>query len=409
MRHRKNFYFTRREFLKVAGGATAALATAPLLGACGGGGAASGPIKIGVLLPYSDIYAVLGESITDAMRMYFDEIGNEAGGRPIEIITEDTEIKPDVAQQKARKLIEQDEVDFVTGVVSSGVLMGLRDYFVETQKLLICSNAGVNAVSRGAKTPYIWRTSFTNWMAPWSIGGWAAENVGTRAVISVPDYAAGQDNINAFSNSYQAAGGEIVSVQKTPFPNMGDPAPFMAELADSGADLVYSFYSGGAAVTFVQAYSDFGLSGQLPLLCAGFMVEQDVLPAQGQAALGTYSSLHWAQLLDNPENQTFTAAFQEKVGREADVFAVQGYDTARVIVEMLNAVQGDTTNVDNMIVSLSGISFASPRGPFTLDPNSQAPKHNMYLREVQEVDGALNNVVIDNFGEIVDPGTDDMG
>lgn len=409
MRHRKNFYFTRREFLKVAGGATAALATAPLLGACGGGGAASGPIKIGVLLPYSDIYAVLGESITDAMRMYFDEIGNEAGGRPIEIITEDTEIKPDVAQQKARKLIEQDEVDFVTGVVSSGVLMGLRDYFVETQKLLICSNAGVNAVSRGAKTPYIWRTSFTNWMAPWSIGGWAAENVGTRAVISVPDYAAGQDNINAFSNSYQAAGGEIVSVQKTPFPNMGDPAPFMAELADSGADLVYSFYSGGAAVTFVQAYSDFGLSGQLPLLCAGFMVEQDVLPAQGQAALGTYSSLHWAQLLDNPENQTFTAAFQEKVGREADVFAVQGYDTARVIVEMLNAVQGDTTNVDNMIESLSGISFASPRGPFTLDPNSQAPKHNMYLREVQEVDGALNNVVIDNFGEIVDPGTDDMG
>ncbi|MCB0153865.1 MAG: ABC transporter substrate-binding protein [Anaerolineae bacterium] len=409
MRHGKNFYFTRREFLKVAGGATAALATAPLLGACGGGGAANEPIKIGVLLPYSDIYAVLGESITDAMKMYFDEVGNEAGGRQIEIITEDTEIKPDVAQQKARKLIEQDEVDFVTGVVSSGVLMGLRDYFVEAQKLLICSNAGVNAVSRGAKTPYIWRTSFTNWMAPWSIGGWAAENVGTRAVISVPDYAAGQDNINAFSNSYQAAGGEIVSVQKTPFPNMGDPAPFMAELADSGADLVYSFYSGGAAVTFVQAYSDFGLSGQLPLLCAGFMVEQDVLPAQGQAALGTYSSLHWAQLLDNPENQTFTAAFQEKVGREADVFAVQGYDTARVIVEMLNAVQGDTTNVDNMIESLSGISFASPRGPFTLDPNSQAPKHNMYLREVQEVDGALNNVVIDNFGEIVDPGTDDLG
>jgi branched-chain amino acid transport system substrate-binding protein len=409
MSHKKSLYFTRREFLKVAGGATAALAVAPLLSGCGAGGAASGPIKIGVLLPYSDIYAVLGESITDAMKMYFDEVGNEAGGRTIEIITEDTEIKPDVAQQKARKLIEQDEVDFVTGIVSSGVLMGLRDYFDESKKLLICSNAGVNAVSRGAKTPYIWRTSFTNWMAPWSMGGWAADNVGKKAVISVPDYAAGQDNINAFSNSYQAAGGEIVNIQKTPFPNMGDPAPFMAELADSGADLVYSFYSGGAAVTFVQAYSDFGLSGQLPLLCAGFMVEQDVLPAQGQAALGTKSSLHWAQLLDNPENKAFTAAFQEKMGREADVFAVQGYDTARVIVEMLNAVQGDTTNVDNMIESLSGMSFASPRGPFTLDPNSQAPKHNMYLREVQEVEGNLNNVVLDNFGEIVDPGTEDLG
>ena len=114
----KSFYFTRRDFLKASGAAAAALAAAPLLGACAGGGAASGPLKIGVLLPYSDIYAVLGESITEAMRMYFDEVNNEAGGRKIEIITEDEGTQPDAALQKARKLVEQDEVAFVAGVVS---------------------------------------------------------------------------------------------------------------------------------------------------------------------------------------------------------------------------------------------------------------------------------------------------
>lgn len=409
MTSKKSFYFiTRRDFLKATGAAAATLAAGPLLGACGGG-AASGPVRIGVLLPYSDIYAVLGESITEAMNMYFEEVGNEAGGRQIELITEDTEIKPDVAQQKARKLVEQDEVDFVTGVVSSGVLMGLRDYFDETQKLLICSNAGANPISRGLKTPYIWRTSFTNWMAPFSMGGWAAENVGTKAVISVPDYAAGENNITAFTHSFEAAGGEVVSVQRTPFPNMGDPAPFMAELADAGADLVYSFYSGGAAVTFVKAYGDFGLAGQLPLLCAGFMVEEDVLPAQGEAALGARSTLHWALLLDNPENQAFTAAYRERTGKDANVFAVQGYDTARVIVEMLNAVEGDTSDTQAMVDTLPGISFNSPRGPFALDGNSQAPRQNEYLREVQEVDGELHNIVIENFGEIVDPGDDSQG
>ncbi|MFQ5399263.1 MAG: ABC transporter substrate-binding protein [Anaerolineae bacterium] len=397
---------TRRQFLKAAGGTAAALAMPAILSACGGG--ASGPVKIGVLLPYSDIYAVLGESITDAMKMYFDEVGNEAGGRQIELITEDTEIKPDVAQQKVRKLVEQDEVDFVAGIVSSGVLMGLRDFFHDNQKLLVCANAGANPISRGAKTPYIWRTSFTNWMAPWSMGGWAANNVGKKAAISVPDYAAGENNITGFTNSFEAAGGQVVMVQRTPFPNMGDPAPFMAELADSGADLVYSFYSGGAAVTFVKAYGDFGLSGQLPLLSAGFMVEEDVLPGEGDAAKGVRSTLHWAFLLDNPENKTFTAAYKEKTGREANVFSVQGYDTARVIVEMLNRTEGDT-NVDKMIEAMDGISFNSPRGPFTLDANSQTPKHNEYLREVQDVGGTLHNVVIENFGEIVDPGDDSKG
>jgi branched-chain amino acid transport system substrate-binding protein len=372
-------------------------------------GGVSGPITIGLLLPYSDIYAVLGESITEAVKMYFEEIGNEAGGRQIEFIQEDTEISPDVAQQKARKLVEQDEVDLVAGVVSSGVLMGLRDYFHDNQKLLICANAGANPISRDRKTPYIWRTSFTNWMAPFSMGGWAAENVGTRAAISVPDYAAGENNITGFSHSFEEAGGEVVLVQRTPFPNMGDPAPFMGELADSGADLVYSFYSGGAAVTFVQAYGEFGLSEQLPLLSAGFMVEEDVLPAQGEAALGVRSALHWALLLDNPENEAFKTAFSERTGRDADVFAVQGYDTGRVIAEILDAVEGDTTDVDAMIDVLPDISFNSPRGPFSLDPNSQAPRHNEYLREVQEVEGELHNVVIENFGQIVDPGDDSSG
>ncbi len=119
MSKQESLNLSRRKFIKAAGITGAAVAAAPFLNACAGiGGSASGPIKIGVLLPYSDIYAVLGESITEAMKMYFESVGNEAGGRQIELITEDTEINPGVAQQKARKLVEQDEVDFVAGVVT---------------------------------------------------------------------------------------------------------------------------------------------------------------------------------------------------------------------------------------------------------------------------------------------------
>ncbi len=397
---------SRREFLRAAGIAAGAVAAAPLLSACGPfvGGRATGPVKIGILLPYSDIYAVLGESITAAMEMYFEEVGNEAGGRKIELIKEDTEIKPDVAQQKARKLVEQDEVDLVAGIVSSGVLLALRDYFDANKKLLICANAGANPISRDRKTPYIWRTSFSNWQPNWPTGKWAAENVGKRAFISVPDYAAGENTITAFAHSFVNAGGEVIGVQRTPFPNMGDPAPFMAEIADANPDLVYAFYSGGAAVTFVKAYADFGLAGKIPLLSSGFMVEEDVLPAQGEAALGVRSGLHWALLLDNETNKRFREAYKARTGREPNVFAVQGYDTARVIVEMLNKVEGDTSNVDKMIEVLPDIQFDSPRGPFKFDAKSQNPSQHIYLREVREVDGELHNVIIEDMGEITDPG-----
>jgi len=406
---------SRRGFLKIASAAGAGMAAGPLLAACGPAATvaptatASPPLKIGILLPYSDIYAALGESITAGMEMYFESVGNTAGGRKIELTKEDEGTQPADALQKARKLVEQDKVDLVAGIVSSGVAAACRDLFDETQNVLIIANAGANALTRAAKSKYIFRTSFTNWQPNWPLGTWAYENVGKKAMISVPDYGAGHDMENAFKNSFQAAGGEVLGAQYTPFPNMGDPAPFITELANSGADFIYAFYSGGAAVTFVKAYGDFGLTGALPFVCAGFAVEEDVLPAQGNAALGAKSGLHWALRLDNEINKKFTADYKTRTGKDANVFAVQGYDTGRVIVEAINATQGNTSDKDKLIEAIGGVTFDGPRGAFKMDPNTHNVIQHIYIRDVQEVDGALHNVILKDAGEIADPGDDSKG
>lgn len=402
----------RRTFLKGTAVTAGSMLAAALLEGCGplqAPGASAQPLKIGVLLPSSDIYAALGKSITDGMELYFEQNGGSAGGRKLTLIKEDEGTAVDAAAQKARKLVEQDEVAFVTGIVSSGVLAGVRDYFHNNKKVLICSNAGANALSRAAKSPYIWRTSFTNWQPNWPVGTWAYQKVGKKAYISVPDYGAGNDTVASFSNSFQAAGGQVLGVQKTPFPNMGDAAPFITELQKANPEFVYCFYSGGAAVTFMKAWGQFGLAGKIPLLSSGFMVEEDVLPAEGDTAKGVRSGLHWSLVLDNPENKKFTDDFKKKYNRDADVFALQGYDTGRAIVEVLNKLQGDTTNSDKLVQTLGGISFKSPRGTFALDAKSQAPTQHIYLREVQTVNGRLHNAVVQDFGEITDPGDNSKG
>lgn len=410
--------YSRRQFLKTVGLAAGGIAAAPILQACAPAATvapvatatSAPPVKIGVLLPYSDIYAGLGESITAAMEMYLDSVGGTAGGRKIQLIKEDEGATVDPAVAKAKKLVEQDEVAFVTGVVSSGVLAALRDYFHNNKKLLLCSNGGANALSRAVKTPYIWRTSFTNWQPNWPVGTWAAKNVGTKAFISVPDYGAGNDTIASFSNSFKAAGGTIIATQKTPFPNMGDPAPFITEIQKAGPDFLYCFYSGGASVTFLKAWGQFGLAGKIPLLGSGFMVEEDVMPSLGDTANGVRSGLHWAYGLDNAENTKFKDDYKKKTGKDANVFAVQGYDTARLIVETLNTLKGDVSNVDKIIETMSGVTFKGPRGVFALDKNSQAPKQHIYLRQVKKgTDGNYHNAVLEDLGEIVDPGDNSKG
>jgi branched-chain amino acid transport system substrate-binding protein len=402
---------SRREFLKLAGGlavTTAAISVAgcqaPMpIATTSTTATTQEMIKVGVLLPISGIYATLSADFLDGMRLYLGGVQNQAGGRIIELIVEDDENKPDMAQQKARKLVEQDEVAMVVGVPNSGTLLSLRDYFHNSQKLLF-PVAGATQICRELRSPYIWNTAYTVWMNATPAGRWAAQNMGRRAAISVPDYSAGQEFAAAFSSAFEAGGGEVVILQKTNYPNMGDAAPIVAELAESGADFLYAFYFGSGAVTFFNAYNEFGLRERLPLLAHATMMDEDVLVPIGESAVGILNVGNWAYFLDNPENQVFVPAFERQTGRIASNYGVLGYDLGHIVVDLLSELQGDIRNIDSVNQVLGNVSFASPRGSLALDANSHGPRQHFYLREVVKSDAGLRNTMVEDLGEFVDPG-----
>lgn len=415
---------SRRDFLKVAGLVVGAGASSSFLSSCGGGEettttsgatatsgaggttpAASGEaLKIGVILPFSQVYAVLGESIVNGMELYFSENGNQAGGRPITLINEDEEASPDVGLRKVRKLVEQDNVDLLTGFVSTAVAYACRNYIDDNEVVTLVSNAGGNDLTRSKKSDYIFRTSFTSWQVSNPAGKWIAENVSKKAFTMGADYAFGRESVAAFLESFTAAGGTQIGEV---WPKLGstDYSSFLTKIKQAKPEVVYGFFSGSDAVSFVKQFGEFGLKDAgIKLAGAGFMVEEDVLPAQGAVAEGAYSPLHWCYTLDNPENTSFVTNYKAKYGKVANVFAVQGYDTARCIVEALGKTGGDTEDKEALISALEGVAFASPRGSFKFDPESNQVIQDIYMREVKTVDGVLHNTVLATI-----PGVQDQG
>ena len=402
----------RRDFLKL-GLTTAGMAA---LAACGGTtpagpGAPTGPeFKLGVVLPYSGVYAELGNSITNGMRMYFDSVGNQAGNRKITMVTADEQVALADAVAATKKVVEQDGVDMVAGYVSSPNAAGNRDYLHGLKLPTLIANAGVNSLSRAAKSPYIYRTSFSNWQPAHPMGTYVAEKLGKKRIQLVyARYGAGLESVASFKETFTASGGTIVGPDvATPFPNNGDQTPFVQAIQTDKIDGIFSFMSGTDAVTFLKKAAELGTLKKLSLVSgAGFFVEQDVLAAITDAAPdGAITGLHWALTLTNKENQDFITKYSKKFGgRQADVFAVQGFDTARVIVDALNATKGNTSNKDAFMSAIAAVSFKSPRGDFKFDPDTHNVVQTIYIRKtVKDPKLGWTNQVIDQSPGVADPG-----
>jgi branched-chain amino acid transport system substrate-binding protein len=163
---------------------------------------------------------------------------------------------------------------------------------------------------------------------------------------------------------------------------------------------VFAFFAGGGAVKFVKDYAAAGLRKSVPLYGPGFLTD-GTLPAQGDAADGLKTTLHYADDLDNPADKAFRAAYQKRYGAEPDVYAVQGYDAAALLVLGMDAAKGDVNAKDPLYAAIRGAKLNSPRGPMTMSAANN-PIQNIYLREVKNGKNAYVKIAAEALS---DPGT----
>ncbi|KAB2915756.1 MAG: ABC transporter substrate-binding protein [Hyphomicrobiaceae bacterium] len=384
--------FSRRSILK-SGAAVAAASTIPT----GWAIAQAKPVKIGLMLPYSGTFAKLGENITFAIELLIAEKGGKLGGREIQIVKLDDESKPENAPQNADRLVKRDQVDVLIGTVHSGVQMGIHKVVKESGTLTIVPNAGNDVITRAECAKNVFRTSFTNWQSAYGMG-LALGKKGVKKVAWVTwDYAAGNDMGAGFKEGLQKSGGQVVQELKLPFPQTTFQ-PLLAQIPGLNVDAVGAFFAGGAAVQFVKEYAAAAIKA--PLCGPGFLTE-GTLAAQGASAEGIETALHYGDGLDNPKNTAFRKAFNAKAGRDADVYAVQGYDAAQLLAVGLEAVKGKIEDEAGLYKAMRAAKIDSPRGPISISP-SQNVVHNIYLRKAT---GGQNKVIGIAAENLADPGT----
>ena len=137
------------------------------------------------------------------------------------------------------------------------------------------------------------------------------------------------------------------------------------------------------------------------LIGPGDITDDELLPATGDAMLGTVTAHFYSAAHPSPMNLEFVAAYQKLTGNRPNFMAVSGYDGMHLIYAALQKANGSVA-ADALLSAMKGMSWESPRGPMSIDTTTGDVVHNIYIRKVERANGEINNVEFATFEAVKD-------
>jgi branched-chain amino acid transport system substrate-binding protein len=383
----------------------AGCAVALLLLVLGGAQAADAEdsVKIGLIMPYSGQFADTATQMDNGIKLYMKQNGDTAGKVKIELIRKDTGgIAPDVAKRLAQEVIVRDHADLLGGFVLTPNALAAADVSAEAKKFMVVMNAATSIIT--TKSPYIARTSVTTPQLNHTLGTWAAKQGIKKIYTMVSDYGPGIDAETWFQKGFKDGGGEIVGSVRFPVANP-DFSAFVQRAKDSNPDAIYIWVPGGAQPAAIgKALAERGIdTSKTKILGQDALTAESALKSMGDASLGIITVANYDYNLDTPLNKAFVKAYNDDFHRNPDFFAVGGYDGMHLIYGALQKTGGKTDG-DTLIAAAKGMSWDSPRGPMSIDPETRDVVQTVHILKVEKVNGELRNVEIDKVPNVKDPG-----
>lgn len=352
-------------------------------------------LKIGFLATLSGPLAVWGQHMRDGFLLGVKQANGRLGGRETRVLLADAGLRPDRALKEAERLIQDEKVDIITGVVFSNVMLAVHQPIVQSGTVFIGTNAGPAQVAGKGCSRYFFSTSFQEDQNNGVMGRYAAYKGYGRIVVMAPNYFAGRNAIAAFKRHYN---GEVISEIYTKLGQM-DFSAELAHVMDQQPDAVFAFMPGGMGVHLVKQYASAGLKDLIPLLST-FTIDEITMRATRDLALGHISASQWTPDLDNPANNRFVRDFRSEYGYEPSHYAAQGYDAARLIDGAVDIAGFEDREA--LVATLETAPFESVRGDFRFN-NNHFPVQDFYaveavLRDRRYITSAIAKV-FDDFGD----------
>ncbi len=345
-------------------------------------------LKIGVVATLSGPPAVLGQQLRNGFQLAVKALGGKLGGREVEVIVQDDELKPDVAVTKVKALIERDKVDFVVGPIFSNILQAIMKPVTDSGAILISPNAGTSNFAGKECNANFFVTSYQNDQNAEAMGKYAQDTGVKKVFLMAPNYQAGKDEVAGFKREFK---GEIADEIYVPL-GQPDYSAELSKIAAAKPDAIFVFLPGGMGVNFVKQFRQAGLADKMKFLSA-FTVDESTLPGQQDAALGFFGGANWAPNLDNPQNKKFVAAYEAEYKAVPATYAFQAYDAALLIDSALKQTKGSTADKAALQAALKKADFKSLRGGFKFNTNHY-PIQDFYLVKVaKRADGKFQTEI----------------
>ncbi|WP_404800797.1 substrate-binding domain-containing protein [Guptibacillus algicola] len=371
-----------------------------VLGACSSNSQSSGEadgnseetIKIGVLASLTGALETYGNQTKQGFELGLDYATDgtmEVEGKKIEVVYEDTETKPEVAVQKATKLLEEDEVDFLVGSSSSGDTLAVLPLAEEYERIMVVEPAVADSITGSEFNEYVFRTARNSSQDAIS-GAAAIADEGVKIATFAPDYSFGIDGVAAFKEAAEDLGAEVV-LEEYADPAATDFTPNIQKIIEADPDYLFVIWAG--------ANSPWNQISDMKLQEKGIKISTG---APDMAALKTMEpligmegfSVYYHSLPDNEVNDWLVEEHKKRYdGTLPDLFTPGGMSAAISIVEALKETKGDAT-ADGLIDVMEGMSFESPKGTMTFREEDHQALQTMYAVKLEKQDGVDHPVPV---------------
>ena len=331
-------------------------------------------VKIGFISTFSGPQGVIGADMKNSVELALDHLNHKVGGLETEIIYGDDQVKPDVGTQVADEMLKKHQVNFVSGIIWSNVMLAVAPRVTAAGTFMIGTNAGPHELAGELCSELFFTTSWQNDQTPEAMGKYMTDAGLNDVYIMAPNYAAGKDMLTGFKRTFKGR------ITDEVYSRLGqtDYQAEISQLRAKGPKAVMVFYPGGMGIQFMKQYSEAGLRGQIPLYSV-FTLDELSIPAVKHAALGQYETRIWSPDLKNPANQKFVGDYKKKYGGKLPSFyGAQSYDGIMLIDSAVRAVKGNLADKKGMIAAMRKANFNSVRGKFTYGHN-HFPIENFYL------------------------------